>query len=130
MSILKVQEFAKKFDLPAEPKPQFPVPADFMFRNGRLTEEVGEGLDAFMLDDFVAYFDSLLDLAYIVYGTALRVGITPEQWEAGFNAVHQANMAKVRVTDIDDSRYKNLNDIIKPAGWVGPEATLQKIIYG
>lgn len=130
MSILMVQEFAKKFDLPAEDKPQFACDSDIKFRVDRLYEEVGESHDAHALDDFVGFFDALLDLAYVTYGTALRVGITPEQWEQGFAAVHKANMAKIKVTDVDDSRFKNVNDIIKPKGWTGPEQELRKIIYG
>lgn len=130
MSILKVQEFAQKFGLPAEAKPGFASDADMKFRIDRLYEEVGEALDAHAFNDLVAFFDAMLDLAYVTYGTALRVGITPEQWERGFAAVHAANMAKVKVTDIDESRFKNVNDIIKPKGWVGPEQELQKIIYG
>lgn len=130
MSILMVQEFAKKFDLPAEDQPKFACDSDIKFRIDRLHEEVEESYGAHALDDFVGFFDALLDLAYVTYGTALRVGITPEQWERGFAAVHRANMAKIKVTDVDDSRFKNTNDIIKPKGWVGPEQELRKIIYG
>ena len=130
MSILMVQEFAKKFDLPAEDQPKFACDSDIKFRIDRLYEEVRESYAACALDDFVGFFDALLDLAYVTYGTALRVGITPEQWERGFAAVHRANMSKIKVTDVDDSRFKNVNDIIKPKGWTGPEQELHKIIYG
>ena len=128
MSIHLVKEFATKFELPAETQPSIISDEDFLFRYQRLLEEAHELYDAHLLKDIVGIFDALLDTAYIVYGTALRMGISPEQWEQGMSTVHAANMAKTRITDIDESRYKNVNDIVKPAGWVGPEATLKKIL--
>jgi len=128
MSIHLVKEFATKFQLPAEAKPSVISEEDFLFRHRRFLEEAHELYDAYLLNDMVGVFDALLDSAYIIYGTALRMGISPEQWERGMAAVHAANMAKTRITDIDESRYKNVNDIVKPAGWVGPEATLEKIL--
>ncbi len=128
MSIRLVKEFAEKFNLPMEEKPSILEKAEFDFRHGRLNEELHEFYDSQLLNDLAGCFDALLDLAYVTYGTALRMGITPEQWERGFEAVHKANMAKIKVTDIDCSRFKNINDIVKPLGWQGPEPELKKII--
>lgn len=130
MSIDLVKEFHDKFNLPAEPKPGFPEVQDMIFRIARQEEECDELSDAYEEDDLVKAFDALLDAAYIVYGTALRLGITPEMWKEGFAAVHAANMAKVRATDPSQSKYKNTVDIVKPAGWVSPEDRLAVILFG
>lgn len=128
MSIELVQEFAKKFDLPAERSPRFPSIEDMEFRLARLSEEYDELTDAYEDDNLVEFFDAMLDLAYVLYGTALRVGITPEQWQQGFAAVHAANMAKVKVRSAEHSRFGNKHDIAKPDGWKGPEQALKQIL--
>lgn len=129
MTIHKVFEFHQKFDLPAEPTPRFPEKvADIEFRLMRQAEEGDELYEAVCHGDFVKAFDALLDAAYIVYGTALRFGITPEQWDRGFEAVHAANMRKIRAERKEDSKYGNTTDIVKPAGWTGPEDVLRKIL--
>lgn len=129
MSIDKVAEFAAKFSLPAEPSPRFPEEdKDMEFRLMRQAEEGDELYAAWCQGNIVKGFDALLDTAYIVYGTALRMGITPEQWEAGFEAVHAANMRKERATEASQSKYGTTVDIIKPKGWKGPEAALRRIL--
>lgn len=75
--------------------------------------------------DLVRAFDALLDLAYVLRGTALLMGITPAHWADGWSAVERANMAKVRgVTKRGEARW----DVTKPEGWVGPEAELRNIL--
>lgn len=128
MSIQKVLEFHNKFSLPEESSPGFPVDEDMDFRVHRQAEEGDELYAAWQEDNFVGAFDALLDTAYIVYGTALRMGITPEMWDAGFEAVHAANMRKERATNPSQSKYGTTVDIIKPAGWIGPEDILRKIL--
>lgn len=125
----QVREFAIFFQLPLEDMPRFPVePSEVDFRIDRLEDEVQELITAYEEDDMVGAFDALIDLVYIAYGTALRFGITPAQWSAGFDAVHRANMAKVKTPSARASKFGNSHDIIKPQGWVGPEAELKKIL--
>ncbi len=130
MSIEMVKEFHDKFKLPAEKSPGFPAPQDMIFRIMRQEEEVEELATAYEAEDLIAAFDALLDAAYIIYGTALRMGITPEMWNKGFAAVHEANMSKIRATDPTQSKYKNTTDIVKPRGWEGPEGKLADILAG
>lgn len=124
----KVLQFTKKFDLPTEPRAQFPNDKDMHFRILRQEEECRELLEAWQGDDLVKSFDALLDAAYIVYGTAIRMGITPAMWDAGFAAVHEANMNKVRAAKPEDSKYGTTVDIVKPAGWTGPEEMLAMLL--
>jgi predicted HAD superfamily Cof-like phosphohydrolase len=128
MTIHKVVEFHNKFALPAEPAPAFPEADDMHFRVNRQLEELLELADAYEEQNLVKAFDALLDSAYILYGTALRMGITPDQWDAGFAAVHKANMQKIRAARPEDSKYGTTVDIVKPAGWTGPEETLARIL--
>ena len=128
MSIQKVLEFHNKFSLPEEPSPGFPKEEDMEFRLMRQAEEGDELYAAWQEGDIVKALDALLDSAYIVYGTALRMGITPEMWDAGFEAVHAANMRKERATEASQSKYGTTVDIVKPAGWTGPEDILRKIL--
>jgi len=124
-----VQEFHAKFMLPEGT-------ADVLlndqhaqaFRLGFLREEVQELEDALALGDNVGVFDALIDLVYVAYGTALFAGISPEQWDAGFVAVHQANMRKIRVARADDSKRGTAFDVRKPKGWLGPEDDLGDIL--
>jgi hypothetical protein len=85
-------------------------------------------IDAIDDGNRVKAFDALLDLAYVVYGTALFMGVTPAQWHAGMHAVHTANMAKVRVASADNSKRGSTFDVVKPPGWQGPEARLAEVL--
>ena len=85
-----------------------------------ILEEATEFVDSYRDFDVVGQFDALLDLAYVVAGTALMMGITPEQWDEGMAAVHNANMKKVRATSAGDSKRGTKLDVVKPEGWTGP----------
>lgn len=93
-----------------------------------IVEETNELIDAFAADDRTAAFDALLDLAWVTMGTAVSMGITPEQWQAGVEAVAKSNMQKVLVESADDSKRGNKRDVKKPEGWVGPESRLREIL--
>lgn len=124
-----VQEFHKKFGLPLGVIDQLTNNKEAQcFRIGFLQEELDEFKEAIKDGDNVKAFDALLDLAYIVYGTALFMGVTPNMWSAGFYAVQKANMAKVRATQESDSKRGTTLDVVKPEGWVGPEEELAEIL--
>lgn len=99
-----------------------------LFRMKFLREETEEFNEAFGESNRVKAFDAMLDLAYVALGTALFMGVTPAQWRAGWAAVHAANMAKVRVAKADLSKRGSAFDVVKPAGWVGPEDQLKEIL--
>lgn len=98
------------------------------FREQFMIEELEEFMDATHAEDITKAFDALLDLVYVVHGAALYMGITPEMWNAGWKAVHEANMRKERAKSADDSKRGHELDVVKPAGWTGPEAELAKIL--
>ena len=133
--ITKVQKFNKKFGLPSGENDLLSDEASNVrlaiklrkFRLKFLREEVNE-LE--FSSNRVKMFDALLDLVYVAQGTALFMGISPDQWEQGMDAVHRANMKKVRVESATDSKRGSSFDIKKPAGWVGPESELFEILQG
>lgn len=76
--------------------------------------------------DLVAAFDGLLDLVVVALGTADYHGFP---WEDGWDAVMAANMRKKRAEpDGSDSKRGSPWDVVKPAGWYGPEAELRELL--
>lgn len=75
-------------------------------------------------------FDALIDLMYVVLGTADLQGLL-RFFAAGWNRVHRANMAKVRANPEGDSRSHRdaAFDVVKPAGWTAPNH-MDLIEYG
>jgi len=124
-----VHEFHEKFGLPLGEDDQLTDNLDvIIFRLKFLKEELDELEEALGESDRVKAFDALLDLVYVAYGTALFMGIDSAQWTAGMRAVHNCNMAKVRVAKAEDSKRGSAFDVKKPEGWVGPEARLAEIL--
>ena len=129
--ISNVYEFHEKFGLPTGKQDILTGKDNFdalKFRVKFMQEELAEFIEAMGEEDRVKAFDALLDLTYVVYGTALFMGIDPAQWHAGMTAVHNANMAKERAISADQSKRGTALDVIKPAGWEGPEARLKQIL--
>lgn len=62
----------------------------------------------------VAAFDALVDLAYVVLGTAYLHNFP---FAIGWSRVHAANMQKVRASSADQSRRGSTLDVVKPPGW-------------
>ena len=122
-----VYEFHQRFGLPLGEENQLDAEAT-TFRLGFLEEELYELQEALDEKDMVKAFDALLDLVYVAQGTALFMGISPAQWDAGMRAVHNANMAKVRAADAGESKRGTALDVIKPVGWEGPESRLKQIL--
>ena len=128
-----VQEFHEKFGVGVETVET----EDFIlneeawkFRTTFMQEELDEFIQGWHDGDAVKKFDSLLDLAYVVYGTALMMGITPQQWAPGFLVVHSCNMTKERATSADESKRGSALDVVKPEGWTGPEEALHQLLFG
>lgn len=131
MSIEQVNEFHKKFGIDElhEESPRIIQNEELIgFRIKFMLEELTEFTNAQKEKDHITAFDSLLDLAYVVYGTALTMGITPEMWNKGFDAVHRCNMQKVRAQSAAESKRDSAFDVVKPEGWVGPEEILKTIL--
>lgn len=64
--------------------------------------------------DLEQQFDAMIDLVYVALGTAYLQG---PDFDEGFRRVHEANMKKVRVERIEDSKRTSKYDVVKPKGW-------------
>lgn len=71
--------------------------------------------------------DGLVDLAYVVMGTALFHGFgTPTLYDRSvfdeaWLRVHLANKRKMRAPNASKSKRKSAYDVIKPEGWQAPK---------
>jgi predicted HAD superfamily Cof-like phosphohydrolase len=76
-------------------------------------------------------FDGLLDMVYVILGTANLMGFSNQCpgdfqmkewsiWQEGFARVQRANMLKVRVDRVEQSKRGTLFDVRKPEGWQPP----------
>lgn len=118
-----VCRFHSKFSLPISDVPQFANHQDMMYRLCFLSEELNETMRAYANDDLEEFFDGLIDLVYVALGTAVWCGLP---WKEGWDAVHAANMTKVRVANPEDSKRKHVCDVVKPEGW--QKANLKQIL--
>jgi len=65
--------------------------------------------------------DAHVDQFYVLLGTVYLQGLLPV-FEAAWQRVHAANMAKVRAkADGSDSKRGSAYDVVKPAGWIAPD---------
>jgi predicted HAD superfamily Cof-like phosphohydrolase len=137
-----VEEFNKKFDLDKHhlPEPGFNSPDLLLFRVKFMMEELQEFSNAcgiVITGDKVHYdpnarkdlekaLDGLVDLLYVLKGTALFMGLG-SVFDEAWQRVQDANMKKVRVVRTEDSKRKSGFDVIKPAGWTQP--TFGDLLY-
>jgi predicted HAD superfamily Cof-like phosphohydrolase len=115
-----VYDFHRKFDLPHPDHPVLLNWDDFMFRFRFMSEELGEMIDAQEEEDIAGIADGLADVIYVALGTAVMMGLPFDRiWQA----VHDANMRKVRADHADDTRSvrKHKLDVVKPEGWKAPD---------
>lgn len=87
-----VLEFHLTFSLPVRQQPTIPPEAEARLRERILNEEVEELTLAVEAHDLVRVADSLADIVYVTYGTALTYGIDLDLVVA---EVHRANMSKL-----------------------------------
>lgn len=118
-----VGAFHEKFDLDnvtfRGPGPREYEEGLLTFRVDFMREEIKEFVNAWSEDDDAGMFDALLDLVYVVLGTAHLLGLP---WEEGWDAVHLANLKKVRAKpDGSDSKRGTKWDVVKPEGWEPPD---------
>lgn len=113
-----VLAFHQKFGVPMAAEPSFLGPEAFDFRLKFMQEELDEFRDSHAAGDMPGAADALVDLAYVLHGTALMMGLP---WPMLWDEVQRANMAKVRATSADQSKRGTALDIVKPAGWTAPD---------
>lgn len=118
-----VGNFHDKFGLPSVTRDgawqRFFDPEFIEFRIKFMQEELDEFKEGVEDADHAKMFDSLLDLAYVVFGTAHGLGYP---WQEGWDLVQAANMQKVRAAqDGSDSLRHSSFDVVKPPGWTAPD---------
>lgn len=123
-----VGAFHARFGLPVSCglfKPGFPTDEGILkFRIGFMAEELDEFVRAWSEDDLAGAADALVDLAYVVFGTAHFMGLP---WQRLWDEVHRANMQKERAISATQSKRGSVFDVVKPAGWQPPD--LARILY-
>ena len=111
-------DFHNKFGLIYDGKPRRLSDELDKFRRMFMDEELDEYFDATTERDMHGQLDALVDLAYVVLGTAYLHGFNfPEAWRR----VHAANMSKVRATSSQQSKRSTAYDVVKPEGWKAPD---------
>lgn len=121
-----IKDFHKKFGLimPPEQNPSlFNDPELYKFRLNFIAEELNEFGEAHNNNDLPKAFDALIDLTYVVLGTAYLMGLP---FNEGWKVVHEANMKKVRAEHPSQSKRGTAYDVIKPEGWTPPD--MQKVL--
>ena len=116
-----VGDFHRRFRVPEAPVFAMLDPAAQRFRQEFMQEELDEFRDACVAGDLQKAFDALLDLEYVLLGTARMMGLA-YVWQAGWDEVQRANMTKERAAaDGGNSKRGSGLDVVKPAGWRGPD---------
>lgn len=83
-------------------------------RCNHIREELEEYERAFDKGNKADMLDALIDLTYVILGTAVMHGF--DKFDKGFKRVHDANMKKVRVKGIGGHKF----GVCKPKGWKPP----------
>lgn len=123
-----VVEFHRKFGLPVptDGPARNLTPEEFEFRLKFLHEELAEYASAVCHGNLVQVADALADLVYMALGTAAMHRLPfGDVWAA----VQKANMTKVRASSAAQSKRGSALDVVKPAGWVGPERAIAEAIF-
>lgn len=113
-----VQAFHDKFGIERPQAPCFLGPQTFDFRVKFMKEELDEFIKAHLEGDIYTAADSLVDLVYVVMGTADMMGLP---WKKIWDEVQRANMAKRRAANAGESKRGSALDVIKPEGWTPPD---------
>lgn len=116
-----VRAFHLKFGVAMATKPSWLSEEGQEFRRKFMQEELDEWSEACEHRDMELAADALVDLAYVVHGTALMMGLP---WPLLWSEVQRANMAKERAKSASDSKRGTRLDVIKPEGWTPPSHAL------
>lgn len=88
------------------------------FRYRFLKEELTEMGNSIEGDDPEGVVDALVDLCVVAIGTLDLYGVDSKK---AWDSVHAANMSKQPGVKASRPNPLGLPDLIKPAGWVGPD---------
>jgi predicted HAD superfamily Cof-like phosphohydrolase len=109
-----VREFMLKFGQLVHNVPGHLTKRKLGEREVFMQEELNEFKEAASKQDLAGMADALVDLCYVLKGTAIMLGLP---WEALWADVHRANMSKVKGL----THRGHLVDAKKPEGWIGPK---------
>lgn len=112
-----VRDFHDKYGLARPSEPTLLDLNTYHFRQKFMQEELDEFTKAYGEGDLHGAADALVDLVYVAQGTADMMGLP---WASLWNEVQRANLRKVRATSAEQSKRGSTLDVVKPAGWVGP----------
>mgnify|MGYP005992656151 CR=1 FL=1 len=109
-----IAEFHKKFNYHQSNNAVVSNDELMRFRINFIQEELDELKDAVIRNNSADALDALVDLTYIILGTAWLYNLP---FAAAWKAVHEANMKKVRGKSDRSETY----DCVKPNGWQAPD---------
>lgn len=84
------------------------------FRVNFMSEEAQEYANGVNLAEKL---DAMIDLMYVIAGTAHLHGFTPEDMQEAWDRVHDKNMRKVKGRS-EEGRHSS--DVVKPSDWTPP----------
>lgn len=113
-----VHTFNEKYGVPMAPVPSLLNEELFRYRSAFLLEELEEFTRSHERGDLNEALDALIDLAYVVHGTALIMGLP---WETAWKRVHDKNMQKIKTPRAEASKRGSRFDVVKPPGWTPPD---------
>lgn len=116
-----VKDFHTKYQVPLADNVTLLAGDELAFRVKFMQEELDEFVKAHEEANINDAIDALIDLVYVVHGTAQFMGISTEQWQEHWDVVQNANMQKIMVENASESKRGYKFDIKKPAGWVAPD---------
>lgn len=103
------------------------VPEEFEISHKSLQEELDEFIYAHQKEDLVGCVDAILDGVYFAMGVLYKMGLTPEDINQCFAAIHLANMTKQ--IGVNAKRDTGAADAVKPDGWESPETKMTEILW-
>ena len=125
MKYSMLREFHRKFNFPAPDQVADIDPSLLIYRAGLLKEEMiefEEAVDGLLIGptnhDRRQLLDAMVDMIYVIMGTAMLYGFDLDE---AFRRVHAANMAKERAVRAADAKRGSTYDVVKPPGWQSPD---------
>ena len=95
------------------------VGGHFTYTDGEGNHKLGISVPGDNKINHAGFFDGLIDLVYVAYGTGHFMGYP---WVKGWRLVQKANMAKERAkADASNSLRGHVLDVVKPDGWTAPD---------
>jgi len=107
----KVRKFHDIMGLPYSDEPIELTEKQLNRRVRLIEEEFDEFIEAWEDDNYVGQIDAICDLLYVVFGTAVEMGVDIEPF---FNEVHRANLTKVNGHRNDYGKWIKPDDYSPP----------------